>query len=144
LSRKRREGNRIAGVLKKASLVILVSLVLVLGVSMTARLAREAPSHGKISVEVLNGCGIQGLGARTRALLRDQDFDVIDVSNAERFDYLCTIALDRTGDISRAREVINALGRGEAVTQVTDNNLAEVTLILGKDSGSSVRGPKDR
>jgi len=128
------------GTLKKAVLVVLITVALVLGASMTARFAGDAPSHGKISVEILNGCGIHGLGASTRSLLREKDFDVIDVSNADRFDYLYTIALDRTGQISRAREVISALGTGEAITQITDNNLAEVTLILGEDSEKSVRG----
>lgn len=101
---------------------------------MIARFARRAPAHEKISVEILNGCGIQGMGARTRTLLRDKEFDVVDVSNADRFDYLGTIALDRTGEISNAREIIKALGTGEAIMQVVDNSLAEVTLILGADA----------
>ncbi len=93
---------------------------------------RESPDQ-RPQVEVLNGCGISGVAARTHAYLRRLGFDVVNVENAAAFDYEETIVIDRGGDELVARRLARIIGTENVIRQVRPDLLLQVTVILGAD-----------
>ncbi len=108
----------------------------------------EASRPGRvIRVQVLNGCGVSGVGADVASLLRQSgDIDVLDIGNAERFDFETTVVVDRTGKGAPARLVAHILGDPPIVLQRTIEERFDVTVIVGYDRarrlgpGSAVTG----
>jgi hypothetical protein len=98
---------------------------------------RHGPRTGRqghvVRVQVLNGSGQGGVGSRTAAFLREGGFHVVEVQNADRFDYFATLVVARREDVSSARAVARYLGGVPVVRQAWDSDLAEVTVVLGKD-----------
>ncbi|MGK9476111.1 LytR C-terminal domain-containing protein [Melioribacter sp. OK-6-Me] len=88
-----------------------------------------------IQVEVLNGCGISGVGERFTDYLRNNGFDVVNVENYIRFDIDETIVIDRIGNKANALKVANALGvkRGNIIQQLNEDYFLDVSIIIGRD-----------
>lgn len=86
-----------------------------------------------IRVEVLNGCGVAGLAGEVTDFLRLKGFDVVNVGNAETFDFPETLVVDRVGDMPGAWQVARAVGIDNVIQQKEEDLLLDVTLILGKD-----------
>lgn len=97
----------------------------------------SSPEHRTVKVEVLNGCGVQGIARRYAELLRQKGFDVVngDGGNAENFGFLESVVVDRAGDMEKARAVAQALGIRHCVQQIRLDpyRIEEVTVIIGKD-----------
>lgn len=86
----------------------------------------------RFRLEVLNGTGKKGLAhAAKRGLLR-RGIDVIEVGNADRFDYAesVLIARKRGADVE---ELGRILGCEYVVEQLRDGTLEDASLILGSD-----------
>jgi len=88
-----------------------------------------------IRIQVLNGSGEGGVGSRAAAFLREGGFHVVEVGNAELSDYPATLVVARAADPAAARSVARYLGGLPVIRQVWSSDLAEVTVVLGKDSG---------
>lgn len=88
-----------------------------------------------IQVEVLNGCGISGVGERFTDYLRNNGFDVVNVDNYIRFDIDETIVIDRIGNKANALKVANALGvkKGNIIQQLNEDYFLDVSIIIGRD-----------
>lgn len=86
-----------------------------------------------VRVEVLNGCGAAGLAKKITDYLRLKGFDVVNVGNAENFDFPETIVVDRVGDIAGAWQIARAIGIDNVIQQKDEDLLLDVTLILGRD-----------
>jgi hypothetical protein len=103
--------------------------------------ARESPPSStgldrEIRVQVENGCGVTGAAASlASALRRAGGFDVVEIGNAENFDFEVTVVVDRTGRGNAAREVARALGGAPIVRQRLQQTRFEVTVIVGYDKG---------
>jgi len=98
--------------------------------------AQEPPSPVEqkvIRVEVLNGCGVAGLAGEMTDYLRLKGFDVVNVGNAENFNFPETLVVDRVGDMPSAWQVARAVGIDNVIQQKDEDLLLDVTLILGKD-----------
>ena len=91
-------------------------------------------SDGSIAarVEIWNGSGFEGAGGRMASRLREAGFQVVDVRNADRFDYPVTLVVDRTADGKAAREVSRALS-GARILRQRRNVDWEVTVVVGRD-----------
>ncbi len=63
-----------------------------------------------IQVEVLNGCGVGGVGDRFTDFLRTNNFDVVNIGNYIRFDMDETIIIDRIGNKANALKAAETLG----------------------------------
>lgn len=94
---------------------------------------RLSPAGRVIRVQVLNGSGEEGAASRTASHLRSGGYHVVEVRNADRFDYFATIVVARTEDGASAREVAAFLGRPPVVRQAWKSDLAEVTVVIGRD-----------
>lgn len=86
-----------------------------------------------VRVQVLNGSGEGGIGARVAAYLRDGGFQVVEVSNADRSDYFATMVVARRDDVSGAAAVARFLGGTPMVRQTWMSERADVTVVIGSD-----------
>ena len=96
----------------------------------------------RIRIEVLNGSGREGAGMAVAQFLRDQDFDVVGIGNAEAQDFEKTIVVDRVDDrMSKADPVARALGVApeEVVPLKKPDLLLEVSVYVGKDYEAKIK-----
>jgi len=128
------------GRLARAGIVLLAVVVGALVLSWawaTFRPRRSAPSTGPerrvIRVQVWNGSGEGGIGARVASHLREGGFHVIEVKNADRLDYFATMVVARRDDIRPAETVARYLGDPPIVRQTSGADAADVTVVIGRD-----------
>jgi len=86
----------------------------------------------EVTVQVLNGCGEKGLALTITRFLRSHGFDVVEMGNADHFDYATTQVIARD-DWESASRVRGVLGVGELVSQPDSTLLLDVTVIIGPD-----------
>jgi hypothetical protein len=88
-----------------------------------------------IQVEVLNGCGISGVADRFTDYLRNNNFDVVNVSNYITKDISNTLVIDRRGNRANALKTARMLGvkPEHVIQQLNDDYFVDVTVIVGKD-----------
>ncbi|MGA1194996.1 MAG: LytR C-terminal domain-containing protein [Candidatus Latescibacterota bacterium] len=88
-----------------------------------------------IRIEILNGCGKDGIATQLGTKLREQGFDVMTLSNAESFAFAQTLVIDRVGKLHYAEQVAKLLGTQNLIQQITPDpfRLEEVTIIVGRD-----------
>jgi hypothetical protein len=98
------------------------------------------------SIQVLNGCGIDGAAGAIAEFLRKKGFDVKDVANATswidgtpRWNYPHTIVVSTTPDMANARAVAAALGTENTLLLRTEENHYDVIVYLGKDLGVALK-----
>ncbi|MCB0311741.1 MAG: LytR C-terminal domain-containing protein, partial [Calditrichaeota bacterium] len=89
----------------------------------------------RIQVEVLNGCGVDGLAEQITNYLREKNIDVVSRGNYTHFDVPLTTVLDRVDNRERSLQIINVLGLPEKQLQLQkDSNLQlDATIVLGAD-----------
>ncbi len=63
-----------------------------------------------IKVEVLNGCGLKGIAARTAEFLRENHVDVVRSDNADHYDYPNTVIISRNENVESLRAVSRSFG----------------------------------
>jgi LytR cell envelope-related transcriptional attenuator len=88
-----------------------------------------------IQVEVLNGCGKNGIADKFTELLRKNKFDVVNTGNYKSYDVNYSIVIDRTGNLENATRLADLLNidRKNVIQQINKNSFLDVTLIVGKD-----------
>jgi hypothetical protein len=107
--------------------------------TLVGRFRREVSSDPRIGdgsiaarVEVLNGSGQAGAGSHLATELREAGFQVVEVRNADRFDYPQTLVVARTEDLRAARKVASLIGHARIIRQ---RSLVDwdVTVVIGRD-----------
>lgn len=120
-----------------AVLALLVAALLVSWAYASFWPRRPAPVTGEarrvIRVQVWNGSGEGGVGARVASYLRAGGFHVVEVANADRSDYFASMVVARRADLSAARTVARYLGELPVIRQAWGSDVAEVTVVLGND-----------
>jgi anionic cell wall polymer biosynthesis LytR-Cps2A-Psr (LCP) family protein len=97
-----------------------------------------------ISIEILNGTGVNGLASRTSQVFQSFGYDVAHIGNYDNNEIDKTRVIDRRGDITQAQRVANIIKCTNVVSAVdeispvdedfnmlTDN--IDLIIILGKD-----------
>ncbi len=99
-----------------------------------------APFEENIQVEILNGCGFNGVAKTFQAYLRENGFDVVNTDNyfedgKKRWDIKNSMVIDRIGQIEQAIAVARVLGipSGRVFTRESDNSIYDVSVVIGKD-----------
>ena len=97
----------------------------------------EHPNQN-IEVEVLNGCGVPFLAAKTTDFLRSKHFDVVFSGDAKNQLYQHTIILQRNEKIESLIKIADSFGLelddSKHIIIVPDESLClDVTVILGTD-----------
>jgi hypothetical protein len=101
-----------------------------------------APAHLKI--EVLNGCGVNGLARKYADLLKQQGFDPVKIETYEQSDLPRTYIIDRVSEkMAIGLKMAEALGLSKEYVsyQADDKRLVGATLILGHDYKSIPANP---
>ena len=131
-----RAGERVSNLLFWGLAVLVATLVLSWGYAALwprrDRLTRRADGR-LIRVQVVNGSREGGIGARVAAYLRAGGYQVVEVGNADRFDYAASMVVARRDDPSAARLVARYLGDPPIVLQAWTSDVAEVTVVIGGD-----------
>ena len=97
----------------------------------------EHPNQN-IEVEVLNGCGVPFLAAKTTDYLRLKHFDVVFSGNAKNQLYQHTMILQRNEKIESLKKIADSFGLelddSKHIIIIPDESLClDVTVILGAD-----------
>ena len=97
----------------------------------------EHPNQN-IEVEVLNGCGVPFLAAKTTDFLRSKHFDVVFSGDAKNQLYQHTMILQRNEKIESLKKIADSFGLelddSKHIIIVPDESLClDVTVILGAD-----------
>lgn len=90
-----------------------------------------------VQVEVLNGCGVAGVGDKFTDIIRSKGFDVVNTGNYISFDVDNTFIIDRIGKIETAYRVADSLGieKRFVINQINKNYFLDLTIVVGKDYG---------
>jgi hypothetical protein len=88
-----------------------------------------------IQVEVLNGCGVPGIGDGLTDILRAKGIDVVKTGNYRSFDIDNTFIIDRLGKIETAYQVADSLRLDKRfiITEKNKSYFLDLTIVVGKD-----------
>ena len=105
---------------------------------MVARQSYVEHPNQSIEVEVLNGCGVPYLAARTTDFLRSKNFDVVFEGNMENQSYQHTLIIQRNEKVESLIKIADSFDidyTDSTHIQITpDESLClDVTVILGAD-----------
>jgi hypothetical protein len=92
------------------------------------------PSVG--SIQVLNGCGVDGAANMAADFLRTKGFDVKNMGNAATSNYQATIVVSRKKDTSAlviARQVAAALSTEKMILMRNGDETYDATVFIGAD-----------
>ena len=92
-------------------------------------------------VEVLNGCGIQGMAGKFSRFLREHNIDVLNSDDADHYDYTHTLIITRTGNVQILDKVSSLLGFDEQdenhiLNKPNSSSEFDLTVIIGNDYAS--------
>ncbi len=119
--------------------LVLLAFVVSAGWALFSR--STEPPLPRLRIEVLNGCGEEGLAASTAQRLRDLGQDVVKVADADRHDYDRCVIIDRGGRPWLSRRLARRLGGITVILEREATADVDVTLILGKDHGRYLPPP---
>ena len=91
------------------------------------------------SIQVLNGCGAEGAANKVADYLREQNFDVKSIGNANTWNYPFTMVIARSTDTTVASQVAKALGTAKLVVVRTSEQLYDATVMIGPDFEERIR-----
>jgi hypothetical protein len=88
-----------------------------------------------IQVEVLNGCGVPGVGDGLTDVLRAKGIDVVKTGNYRSFDIENTFIIDRLGKTETAERIADSLDLDKKfiITEKNENYFLDLTIVIGKD-----------
>lgn len=95
----------------------------------------EQTASDIIQVEVLNGCGVGGVGDRFTDFLRSNNFDVVNIGNYISFDVDESLVIDRTGNMANAYKAAKILGikNENVIQQLNKDYFLDVSIVIGRD-----------
>lgn len=82
---------------------------------------------------IYNGVGTPGIAGIAAQQLISAGLRVVDTKNADRFDYDTTLIVVQDGDTTQGEQVRTALGVGEVVEKASEQDVADVIIIIGRD-----------
>lgn len=94
---------------------------------------RLGADDGVIRVIVYNGSGTPGTAGEAAQVLIKAGMRVVDTKNADRFDYKETLIVVQDGDMAKGESVKKVLGLGKIVNQPSEQDVANIIIIVGQD-----------
>lgn len=88
-----------------------------------------------IQIEVMNGCGVDGVAAKFTDYLRGKSFDVVQVGNYISSNIDETLIIDRIGNRANTEKLADVLGvdKKNIIQQLNKDYFLDATLVIGKD-----------
>lgn len=94
---------------------------------------RVGAEDGAVRVIIYNGVGSPGIAGVAAQQLIGSGMRVVDTKNADRFDYESTLIVVQDGDLAQGEQVASVLGVGEVIDQPSEQDVADVIVIIGAD-----------
>jgi hypothetical protein len=98
------------------------------------------PIEKKVQVEILNGCGKEGVAKIFQTYLQEKGYDILNTDNylengRRRWNLPESMVVDYTGQTDKAREIANALGISQQniVSKPNSNALYDLSVVIGRD-----------
>ncbi len=95
--------------------------------------ALMTPGEDRVTIDVRNAGGVDGMARAATDHLRAAGFDVVSLGNAGAFGHDTTVVIDRVGDGERAAAVALALGVARVTSEPDSTLFVDVTVRLGSD-----------
>ena len=92
---------------------------------------KEVPHIGRL--EVLNGCGEKKAASKVADYLRNNNFDVIEIGNADNWNYEFTIVVSHKNDMTIAKKICKALNTDKLILLRDDDTDYDISVIVGAD-----------
>jgi len=106
----------------------------------------EVVAPDNLKIEVLNGCGVDGLARKYADLLKQHGFDPVNVSTYERTDMPHTYIIDRRSkEMVMGLKIAKVLGLPDVYVsyqQAKPDRMVSVSVILGQDYKTIPANPK--
>lgn len=130
-------------------IVVIIGLAILKGIGMPVLKAsthssehaededRNIPYLGRI--QVLNGCGTDGIAHLISEYLRRNNFDVKNIGNAKNWNYPETLVISRINDTTIASQVATVLNSSNLVLIKNEEESYDVTVIVGPDYRERIR-----
>jgi hypothetical protein len=99
----------------------------------------QKPSGARTRVEILNGNGVPGIGEKVASQLDLGKFQIVNSANADNFNHPDTVIIIYSNDkesVSAAEEIKNELEVGRIETHPKNQDVADITVVVGKDYAS--------
>jgi len=94
-------------------------------------------------VILYNGAGLPGVAGEAAQQLIRGGFRVVDTKNADSFDYLATKVVVQRGDVKQGEAIVKVLGVGTVEQKPSDQDVADVIVIIGKDYKPPTSGAQE-
>jgi len=88
---------------------------------------------GRVTVDVRNAGGVDGMARSVTDYLRGAGFDVVAVGNAGSFDQKKSVVIDRVGNLEPASRVAEVLAIDSVISEPDLNLFVDVTVRLGAE-----------
>ena len=106
----------------------------------------EVVTPENLKIEVLNGCGVDGLARKYADLLKEKGFDPVNVATYERTEMPRTYIIDRRSkEMTMGLKIAKFLGLPEqyvSYQQAKPDRMVAVSVILGQDYKTIPANPK--
>ena len=88
-----------------------------------------------VQVNVLNGCGVSGVGQRMTSVLRSVGYDVVEMGNYKTFDVKESMVIDRSGNSDVANKIAAQLGISDknVLQQISSEYFVTASVVIGRD-----------
>ncbi|NUN70733.1 MAG: LytR C-terminal domain-containing protein, partial [Bacteroidetes bacterium] len=105
------------------------------GAPETAAEAVRDTTRVPMQINVLNGCGVSGVGSTMTKFCRQAGYDVVEMGNYTSFDVQHSIVIDRNGKTQDALRLAAALGipASNVVQQFSNDQMVAASVVIGKD-----------
>lgn len=94
---------------------------------------RLGADDSSVRVIIYNGAGTPGVAGEAAQQMIAAGMRVVDTKNADRFDYDTTMIVVQDGNLEQGEQVREALGTGEVVDKPSEQDVADVIVIIGRD-----------
>lgn len=88
-----------------------------------------------VQINVLNGCGVAGVGLTMTTFCRQASYDVVEMGNYRSFDVQESMVIDRSGKKEEAQRLAALLGirPGNVVQQFSNEHIVAASVVIGRD-----------
>jgi len=91
-------------------------------------------------VILYNGAGTPGIAGEAAQQLIRVGLRVVDTKNADNFNYAKTIIVVQRGSLVQGNDIARVLGVGQVESQPSNEDVADVIVIIGKDYKAPATG----
>lgn len=96
----------------------------------------EEMTGKRVKIEVLNGCGVPGIGEKVSSKIDLSRYQIVNSANADTFDHpetLIIIYSDSKQIIEAANELRDELEVGKVESHPQSQSMSDISVVVGKD-----------